>query len=53
MISASRCLARTRSGGLCQRAGSPKNGRSHCVNEGLLPKGWRKAFDIALYLLRR
>jgi hypothetical protein len=23
------CLAKTRSGGLCQRAGSPKNGRCH------------------------
>ena len=102
MISASSCLAKTRSGGLCQRAGSPKNGRCHlhggastgprteegrariaaaqfkhgkrskaflaaqrankakgraikhelksieagAVREGLLPKGWQKAFDI-------
>jgi len=23
------------------------------INEGLLPKGWWKAFDIAPYLLRR
>ena len=29
MISASSCLAKTRSGELCQRAGSPKNGRCH------------------------
>jgi len=104
MISASSCLAKTRSGGLCQRAGSPKNGRCHlhggastgprteegrariaaaqfkhggrskafvearrannakgraikhelksieagAVHDGLLPKGWKKAFDISL-----
>jgi hypothetical protein len=104
MISASSCLARTRSGGLCQRAGSPKNGRCHlhggantgprteegraqiavaqfkhggrskafveaqrarnakgraikrelksieaaAIHDGLLPKGWQKAFDISL-----
>ena len=104
MISASRCLARTRSDGLCQRAGSPKNGRCHlhgsnstgprteegrariaaaqfkhgrrskafverqrarnargraikrelksieaaAIHDGLLPKGWQKAFNISL-----
>jgi hypothetical protein len=104
MISASRCLSRTRSGGLCQRAGSPKNGRCHlhggnstgprteegrariaaaqfkhgrrskafverqrarnargraikrelksietaAIHDGLLPKGWQKAFNISL-----
>ena len=104
IISASRCLSRTRSGGLCQRAGSPKNGRCHlhggnstgprteegrariaaaqfkhgrrskafverqrarnargraikrelksieaaAIHDGLLPKGWQKAFNISL-----
>jgi hypothetical protein len=104
MISAIRCLSRTRSGGLCQRAGSPKNGRCHlhggnstgprteegrariaaaqfkhgrrskafverqrarnargraikrelksmeaaAIHDGLLPKGWQKAFNISL-----
>ena len=99
-----RCGAKTRSGGLCQRAGNPKNGRCHlhggestgpetkegrariaaaqfkhvrrskafaeaqrarnakgrairrelksieatAIHDGLLPKGWQKAFDISL-----
>ena len=98
------CLAKTRSGNPCRRAGSPKNGRCHlhggkstgprteegrariaaaqfkhggrskafveaqrarnakgraikrelksieaaAIHEGLLPKGWQKAFDISL-----
>jgi hypothetical protein len=98
----STCLAKTRSGSLCQRAGSPKNGRCHlhggastgprtdegrariaaaqfkhgnrsktfvaaqraknakgkainrelkaieatAINDGLLPRGWAKAFRV-------
>ena len=98
------CNAKTRSGGTCQRAGNPMNGRCHlhggastgprteegrariaaahfkhggrskafveaqrarnakgraikrelksieaaAIHEGLLPKGWQKAFDISL-----
>ena len=98
------CLAKTRSGNPCQRAGRPKNGRCHlhggkstgprteegrariaaaqfkhgrrskafveaqrarnakgrairrelksveatAIHDGLLPKGWQKAFDISL-----
>jgi hypothetical protein len=99
------CLAKTRSGGQCQRAGNPKNGRCHlhggaitgprtdegrariaaaqfkhgkrsktfvaaqraknakgkainrelkaieatAINDGLLPRGWAKAFRVDLW----
>jgi len=52
MISVSRCLAKTRSGGLCQRAGSPKNGRCHLhggKSTGPRTKEGRKRIAVAQF----